>query len=67
MLVTLPTSHAATGWLKMVAEQNIDCAARAHALRVSPLQPQHGQRHTRMVVTFPTSHAATGWLKSCEW
>ena len=30
MWVTWPTSHAATGWLKELAELNIDCAALAH-------------------------------------
>ena len=74
MLVTWPTSQASTGWLKELAEENIYCAAPAHAHGLcgphsgvcvqEPCDPDAGRRRTCMEVTWPTSHASTGWLKA---
>ena len=78
MVVTWPTPHASKGWLKTLAEENIDCAAPAHAhglwlppwqlcVRKSslcPSQSRRGRRRTAMVETLPTFQAARGWLKT---
>ena len=75
MMETWPTSQAATGLLKELAEENMLCAAPAHAHGLWPRQraavcvqercdPDTGRRRTRMSVTWPTSHAARGWLKA---
>ena len=74
MFLNWLTFQAATGWLKALAEENIPCAAPAHAHTACGPQsgvcvqelcdPDAGRRRTFMLVTWPTSQASTGWLKA---
>ena len=59
MVVTWPTSHASTGWLKAVAEPNIYCAAPAHAHGLWPPPWQLCVRKSSPVpLPIPTRAAA---------
>eukprot|EP00964_Phaeocystis_antarctica_P077046 scaffold47727_cov69-Phaeocystis_antarctica.AAC.5 len=66
MLVTWPTSHASTGWLKAAAERNIYCAAHTHEWTPSRAQRELEPSRHDLALTAPTQSggAPACWLKA---